>query len=258
MYVLEALRLGARLLAPDVHESDGRRFTVRGAEIRLPLDQVRGLSGATLERIVQGRPFRDPGDFYRRVEPERPEWLGLLKAGALDCFGEPRGSLFWRLQRLEAYGSRRRLIEPEPPPAFEPGAESRARWEAETLGFPVSCHPLALWAGHVDWKAFLPAEELRRRQQEFYGKTVRVAGLIVADRRHPTANGVMKFVTLADWTGFLEAALFPDVYRNYGHWTVQPVIGLEAVVEPFDNRRGFTLRAVKVLPLRAPARAHAL
>lgn len=258
VYVLEALRLGARLLPPDIHLSDARRFTVQGAEIRLPLDQVRGLSQATLERIVQGRPFRDPGDFYRRVQPDRSEWLALLKAGALDGFGEPRGSLFWRLQRLQAYGSRSRLIEPEPPPAFEPAAENRARWEAEVLGFPVSVHPLALWAAHVDWKSFLPAEELRRRQQEFYGKTVRVAGLIVADRRHPAASGVMKFITLADWTGFLEAALFPDVYRNYGHWTVEPVAGLEAVVEPFDNRRGFTLRAVKVLPLRAPARAHAL
>lgn len=255
VYVLEALRLGARLLPPDIHLSDPRRFTVRGAEIRLPLDQVRGLSQATLDRIVQGRPFRDPADFYRRVVPGRPEWLALLKAGALDGFGEPRGSLFWRLQRLEAYGSRSRLVEPEPPPAFEPTAENRARWEAEVLGFPVSVHPLALWAAHVDWNAFLSAEELRRRQQDFYGRTVRVAGLIVADRRHPAASGVMKFITLADWTGFLEAALFPDVYRSYGHWTVEPVISLEAVVEPFDNRRGFTLRATKVQPLSALRKA---
>lgn len=258
VYVLEALRLGARFLPPDLHLSDPRRFTVRGAEIRLPLDQVRGLSQATLGRIVEHRPFRDPGDFYRRVQPSRPEWLALLKSGALDVFGEPRGSLFWRLQRLETYGAHdRRLIEPEAPPPFEPSAENRARWEAEILGFPVSLHPLALWGAHVPWQDFLSAADLARRQQSLYGKTVRVAGLIVADRRHPTPNGVMKFITLADWTGFLEAALFADVYRNYGHWTVQPVIGLEAVVEPFDNRRGFTLRAVRVLPLPARSHAHA-
>jgi error-prone DNA polymerase len=251
VYVLEALRLGARFLPPDLHLSDPLRFTVRGAEIRLPLDQVRGLSQALLERIAGQRPFRDAGDFFRRARPERPEWMALLKAGALDCLGEPRGSLFWRLQRLEAYGGAgRRLVEPEPPPAFEPAAENLARWEAEVLGFPVSLHPLALWGRHVDWRAFLPAAELWRRQQEFHGKTVRVAGLVVADRRHPAPNGVMKFVTLADWTGFVEAALFADVYREYGHWTVQPVIGLEAVVEPFDNRRGFTLRARRVLPLQ--------
>ena len=248
VYVLEALRLGAEFLPPDIHLSDARRFTVHGRQIRLPLDQVRGLTQATLERIIGRRPFRDPADFYRRAEPARSEWLALLKAGALDAFGEPRGGLFWRLQRLEAYGWRGRLVEAEPPPAFEPTEENRARWEAEVLGFPVSLHPLALWAGHVDWRAYLPAAELWRRQQDFYGKAIRVAGLIVADRRHPASNGVMKFVTLADWTGFLEAALFADVYRDYGHWTVQPVIGLEAIVEPFDNRRGFTLRALRVLP----------
>lgn len=259
VYVLEALRLGARFLPPDLHLSDPRRFTVRGAEIRLPLDQVRGLSQSALDRILQHRPFGDPGDFYRRVRPDRPEWLALLKAGALDSFGQPRGGLFWRLQRLETYGAPgRRLIEPESPPPFEPSAENRARWEAEVLGFPVSLHPLALWGAHVPWKDFLPAAALARRQHEFYGKTVRLAGLIVAGRRHPTANGVMKFVTLADWTGFLEAALFAGVYRDYGHFTVQPVIGLEAAVEPFDNRRGFTLRALRVLPLPARRPAHAL
>lgn len=252
VYVLEALRHGARFLPPDIHLSDPRRFTVHGREIRLPLDQVRGLSQATLNRILAHRPFADPGAFYRLAQPARPEWLALLKSGALDAFGEPRGSLFWRLQRLETYGTPgRRLLESESPPPFEPSPENRARWEAEVLGFPVSLHPLALWGAHVPWKEFLSAAELARRQQSFYGKTVRVAGLIVADRRHPTPNGVMKFVTLADWTGFLEAALFPDVYRNYGHWTVQPVIGLEAVVDPFDNRRGFTLRALRVLPLPA-------
>lgn len=255
VYVLEALRLGARFLPPDLHLSDPRRFTVQGTEIRLPLDQVHGLSQATLDRILEHRPFRDPADFYRRARPSRPEWLALLKAGALDAFAEPRGSLFWRLQRLETYGAPgRRLLEPESPPPFEPTAENRARWEAEVLGFPVTLHPLALWGAHLDWKQYLSAAELTSRQHGFYGKTVRVAGLIVADRRHPTANGIMKFLTLADWTGFLEAALFADVYRNYGHWTVQPVIGLEAVVEPFDNRRGFTLRAVRVLPLPHPAR----
>lgn len=252
VYVLEALRLGARFLPPDVHESAARRFLVRGPEIRLPLDQVKGLTQATLEAIIAGRPFDGPGDFFHRVRPGRPEWLALLKAGALDCLGEPRSSLFWRLQRLEARSSpaSRPFVEPEPPPAFSPAAEDRARWEYEVLGFPVSAHPLDLLAKGVNWSAFLPVAELERRQDSYHGRTVRVAGLIVADRRHPTANGVMKFVTLADRTGLVEAALFANVYRDYGHWTVQPAIGLEAVVEPFDNRRGFTLNARRVIPLQ--------
>jgi hypothetical protein len=56
----------------------------------------------------------------------------------------------------------------------------------------------------------------------------------------------MKFLTLADWTGFLEVSLFADVYRNYGHLTVEPVLAIEAVVDPFDNRRGFALNGLRV------------
>ena len=67
-YVLEALRCGAQFLPPDVNLSEPR-FLVRGDTIRLPLDQVKGLSQATLERIHAARPFRDAGDFYRRARP---------------------------------------------------------------------------------------------------------------------------------------------------------------------------------------------
>jgi DNA polymerase III alpha subunit len=76
---------------------------------------------------------------------------------------------------------------------------------------------------------------------------VRVAGLVVADRHHPTADGTMKFLTLADWTGFVEVSLFARVYREYGHKTVHPVLGIEATVDPFDNRKGFALNGQKVL-----------
>jgi error-prone DNA polymerase len=249
LYVLEALRNGARFLPPDLHESAARRFVVRGETIRLPLDQVRGLTAACLERIEEARPFRDVGDFFRQAKPGRAEWLALLKAGALDSLGEPRGRLFWRLQRLEASAQmdRRTLVEPQLPESFEAAPEVRARWEHEVLGFPVSVHPLEYFAPRLEWRRYITAAELTERQQAFYGKEVRVAGLVVADRHHPTGNGTMKFLTLADHTGFLEVALFAQVYRDYGHLTVQPVVAVEAVVDPFDNRRGFVLNGQRVL-----------
>jgi len=61
-YVLEALRQGARFLAPDVNLSEPR-FLVRGDTIRLPLDQVKGMTAGALERIHGSRPFRDVGEF---------------------------------------------------------------------------------------------------------------------------------------------------------------------------------------------------
>jgi DNA polymerase III alpha subunit len=295
LYVLEALRQGARFRLPDLHASDPRRFLVseprpsgsgfisecqqdvdttapsrsrlrsetRDDTILLPLDQIRGLTQATLDSIVEQRPFHDLGDFFRKTRPSRAEWLALLKAGALDVFNEPRGRLFWRLQRLDAVKGERAerpllrepgntprngvLIESELPESFDPSPALQARWEYEVLGFPVSVHPLEYFAPNLDWRAYRSAADLTQHQKALYGKQVRVAGLVVADRHHPTADGTMKFLTLADWTGFVEVSLFARVYREYGHKTVHPVLGIEATVDPFDNRKGFALNGQKVL-----------
>lgn len=250
LYVLEALRNGARFLPPDLHASHGSRFLVRGETILLPLDQVRGLSAHARERIEAARPFAGPGEFFHAVKPSRAEWLALLKAGALDVFGEPRGRLFWRLQRLEASAqtpARSSLLEPDLPESFDAGRMIQARWENEVLGFPVSLHPLDYFGAGVDWSRFWSAEQLRIKQQSLYGKEVRVCGLVVADRHHPTADGPMKFLTLADQTGFLEVSLFARVYRDYGHLTTQPVVAVEATVDPFDNRKGFALNGQQVV-----------
>ena len=181
-YVLEALRCGARFLPPDVNLSEPR-FLVRGDTIRLPLDQVKGLTPATLERIHAARPFRDAGDFYRRARPAHAEWLALLKVGALDSLGEPRGRLFWRLCRLEAAraGGERAVAGGRRTMAMRAVArQSQSRWEHELLGFPVSCHPLDYFAPKVDWSRYVPAAEVNR----YMDKQVEVCGLIVADRIH--------------------------------------------------------------------------
>ena len=71
-----------------------------------------------------------------------------------------------------------------------------------------------------------------------------MCGLIIEQRTHHQITGEpMKFLTLADWTGMVETELFADTYRSYGLATVRyPVLEIAATVEPFENRRGFTLR----------------
>jgi DNA-directed DNA polymerase III PolC len=246
VYVLEALRYGAGFLPPCLEKSSRDKFLPQGKQIRLPLNQVKGLSESTLERIVSGRPFFEVGDFFRRVEPAQNEWLALLKTGALDCFGEPRGRLFWRLSRLAAYSqtAAHSLFAPEDPDLSTDG--EKLRWEAEYLGFPVSAHPLDYYGAGLDWPRFTSAEELREHPEKYFGKKVEIAGMIVADRIHPTPRGPMKFLTLADRTGFLEVSLFAEAYRHYGHLTVRPLVAVTALAEPFDNQRGVMLNAEAV------------
>lgn len=256
LYVLEALRHGARFLPPDVHLSDATRFLARGEDIRLPLNQIKGLGQELPQRIVARRPFAGAGDFFRKVRPHRSEWTALLKTGALDGFGEPRGRLFWRLCRIEAALARGASPNPplwesaDPESGIEDGAPS-PQWENELLGFPVSCHPLDYFAPRTGWARYTKAEDLRAHPQRFFGEQVEVCGLIVADRIHSTNRGPMKFLTLADHTGFVEVSLFTDAYLSYGHLTVQPVLAVTAVADPFDNRKGCSLNGVRVsMPAR--------
>ena len=248
-YVLEALRNGARFLPPDIHRS-GERFRVEGHTITLPLDQINGLSAELVERIHKERPFADAGDFYRRARPPHTAWLALLKAGALDSLGEPRTRLFWRLCRLEAARGAT-LMDTETPDLSSDAAAPQARWEHELLGFPVSCHPLDYFAQGVDWSRYTPASEVIHHLE----KQVRVCGLIVFDRVHGTERGIMKFLTLADHSGFIEVCLFPEAYQRFGHLTTRPVVAVTGVVDPFDNRKGYTLNA---LGLGLPSRITAL
>ena len=91
----------------------------------------------------------------------------------------------------------------------------------------------------MDWSRYVPAAEVSR----YMDRQIDVCGLIVAERIHPTDRGAMKFLTLADHTGFVEVSLFADAYRRFGHLTTNPVVAVTALAEPFDNRKGVSLNA---------------
>jgi DNA polymerase III alpha subunit len=74
-----------------------------------------------------------------------------------------------------------------------------------------------------------------------------MAGLVAEQRTHHQITGEpTKFLTLADWTGVVETELFAQTYKSYGLATVRyPVLEVEARVEPFENRQGFSLRMMR-------------
>jgi hypothetical protein len=56
----------------------------------------------------------------------------------------------------------------------------------------------------------------------------------------------MKFLSIAHWTGIVETELFAQTYKSYGLSIVRyPVLEIEARVEAFENRQGFSLRVLK-------------
>jgi DNA polymerase III alpha subunit len=256
VYVLECHRLGLKLLPPSVNEP-GPAFTVSGRSIRVPLTRVKGLTTRTTGAIIAERkrgPFISWSDFHRRVAPLPEEMEAMIRVGAGDEFGQPRTAQFWEAQYLHrAFGGAR---EPNqgwllPPPGLdrlpaiplrEPSRRERLEAETGLIGFAVSGHPLELHED-VAWQTYCPVARLG----EHIGEEVVTCGLVVEQRTHHQITGEpMKFLSLADWTGIVETELFAQTYKSYGLATVRyPVLEVTATVEPFENGRGFSLRALR-------------
>jgi DNA polymerase III alpha subunit len=255
VYVLESHRLGLKLLPPDVNEP-GPGFQPHGNMIRVPVTRLKGLSERTADKIVAARKsgkFTSIADFYHRVTLSGDELEAMIRAGGFDSFGEPRTRQFWSAQYLlrtfggSGHTRQSWLIPPADPanlpkiPLIEPNRQERLQSESDLFGFAISGHPLELFKD-VAWETYCPVNRLG----EFVGQIVRVCGLVVEQRIHHQVTGEpMKFLSLADWTGIIETELFAKTYRSYGLATVRyPVLEIEARVEPFENGRGFTLRAL--------------
>lgn len=256
VYVLECHRLGLPILPPSVHEP-GPGYVAGPAGIRVPIGAVGHLTDATQSRILNERraaPFADLADFIQRVTPPAEECEALVRVGAFDIFGRTRLEQFWEIQqRVHGGGTpaSRGQAWLLPPPNLdtlptphlrEPTPRERLQAEWDLLGFTASAHPLDLFAD-IHWASYCPLS----RAGQFIGQEITVCGLVVEQRIHLQATGEpMKFLTIADRSDIASTDLFADTYRSYGLATVRyPVLEVTAKVEPFENGRGWTLRALR-------------
>lgn len=134
----------------------------------------------------------------------------------------------------------------------EPARRERLQAEWDLLGFTASAHPLELF-DDIHWGSYCPL----RRAGQFIGREITVCGLVVEQRIHHQVTGEpMKFLTVADRSDIASTDLFAETYRSYGLATVRyPVLEVTAKVEPYENGRGWTLRALRAgKPRQVPAR----
>lgn len=193
-------------------------------------------------------------DFFHKVAPSGEEIEAIIHVGGFDELGEARTRQFWQAQHLlKTYGasvqSRQGWLVPPPGleqlpsiPLNEPSRRERLQSEINYFGFAVSGHPLELF-DDVAWDTYCPVNRLG----EFVGQVVTTCGLVVEQRTHHQVTGEpMKFLSLADWTGIIETELFAQTYKTYGLATIRyPVLEIAASVEPFENGRGYSLRALR-------------
>ncbi len=259
-YTLECRRLGMGFLLPCVNAShigywvedrSYEPYPPYTAHLRLPLSAAKELTENTLTRAAAERirgPFASLAEFVQRVAPAPAEMLTLIRAGAFDSFGEPRVRQFWQARSLGFWP--RDAIFPAAPditglPSLlaQPDKLTLLREEQELFGFTVTGHPLELYP-EAAWSTYCPITHLT----EFPGKRVTVCGLIIEERLHRQIGGEnMKFITICDYTGFIECEIFAEAYARWGLATVRwPVVEVEAIVTAFDNANGCTLDVQRI------------
>jgi error-prone DNA polymerase len=249
VYLSEARRLGLTVRPPHVNASD-RNFTVgqgpQGKVLYMGMDQVRDLTGHTMERILRGRPFGSLEDFLARADPRPQEAENLAKVGAL----EGLGTIPAVLRRVQNGGWQRgqpSLFEWNDTGGEDWSLEQKMAAQQELLGISLEAHPLELLADKIAAAHAISSLDALER----IGQRVTVAGVRQTSHRSRTAKGEpMMFLTLEDLSGALDVVLFPGIYRR-----AQEVLSSNAPVfvtglmEMDDSRGEPFLKAEKVVKI---------
>ncbi len=231
IYLREARRLGLAVRPPHVNHS-GREFTMERDDtgkvtLWMGLDQVKGLTEKTIQRIIaarEERPFSSLVDLQARAGPRPLEMADLVRVGAADGLGPSRSLLvkksLWEpgagkkkgaptkqqlMMALEAFDQAQ-------PPLPEYSLSEKIAIEEELLGLGVSVHPLEFYAAELEKRHVAPSSRLA----EHVGESLLVAGVRAMAHRQTTGNGqVMLHLTLEDLEGTIEVTLAPETYRAY-------------------------------------------
>jgi len=233
--VEECRRMGIRVLAPDICESEGD-FTVTPLGIRFGLGAIRNVGSGAIRSIVQAREsdgkFRSVFDLCRRIDlrlVNKRVLESLICAGACDSLPGHRAQLLSALTKAYGTGqksqkekadgqvsffdSRGHEFASEELPEVNPWSRSiQLAREKEMLGFYFSDHPLAPFRDRVKKIA---SSEIARLSELSEGSNVKVVGVVSSSKSIVGKNKrQMAFITLEDFSGSVECIVFSDLYEK--------------------------------------------
>jgi DNA polymerase-3 subunit alpha len=248
-FMEDCKQIGLEVLGPDVNESE-RFFGVNEkGQVRFGLGAIKGTGDAAVasimeERIKNGR-YLDFWDFVKRVNlrtVNKKTFESLAYGGAFDCFGIHRAAYF----EIPA-GEKETLIEkaikyannfhnekttvqnslfggtnimevPIPKiPTVEAWSEiQKLKFEQEVVGFFISGHPLDTFRLELD--SFCNCT-LDKVMENYKGKDVAIAGVVSKAVVRQGKNGnYYALLSLQDYTGSIDFALFGENYMKMGHF----------------------------------------
>ncbi len=258
-YLSEARRMGLTLLPPDINASDWH-YAGTDKIIRLGFMQLKGVRVDCIDQILEERathgPFGSFQNFLLRTKSEDGQTRILIKAGCFDSIaGEvTRPGLLWRLHAHREFHGIKRENRPQfnmwsaLPIPREYSAKQKTQHEIELLGFPLSQHPLELYATAFQGIHHVPACDMKQHVRH----TITMIGWMVTEKSVQTKKREpMEFVTFEDLTGLYEATFFPKAYRELGHLLSNqgPYI-IEGVVEEEFHTYSLTVKNLRTIPAK--------
>jgi DNA polymerase-3 subunit alpha len=213
-HIAEARGDGITVLQPDVNESD-LAFGVApdpkkpGKQlIRFGLGAIKGVGEGAIEAILAARkkPYGGIFDFCSRIDMRKitkKTVEALVAAGAFDFTGKPRKALFECTAAPEE-----RVFGKE-----EWSERERLALEKQAIGFYITGHPLAPYAGDVKRYATHTCASLANAKGF---EKVAVAGIVQGWRERLTRTGKkIAFASLEDLTGARDLVIYDDIVQRY-------------------------------------------
>lgn len=214
IYVLEAMRHGAKISAPCIWESEAT-CVLHGTEIILGFGLVKSLEANTVARILKLRKtegIRSIPQLMDQAHVSVEQMSLLIRIGACRKFNKPKKDLLWE---THFHGNPDKpeigpslFEEPEKNltlPKFQDDWLENAFDEMELIGFPL-CSPFELGAAELD------ISEVTDRLPFHLNKKITVVGYLVNVKKTKTVKGeLMGFGTFLDSTlQFFDTVHFPN------------------------------------------------
>ncbi len=253
--VKDAERHGIQLRPVDIQISEWRCAIDSDSAIRLGLCMVRGLNGASGERVLQARsaaPFASVADFKARVQLSADELRTLAKIGALNGLARHRRDALWRVE--ERHDPESLFFAAAPTVGGGPAESSPLapmdpfeRLAADFTGTSLTLgpHSMALVRDRLPdiWRA----SDLAGAPD---GCTLRIAGSVICRQRPGTAKGFV-FVSLEDETGVANAIVTPQLFEKMRlRISQEPFLVIEGTLQNKEGVIHVKAGAIEALPLR--------
>ncbi len=276
----ECKHMRITVLPPDVNESFGG-FTVidSGSDesrksgvgatgvIRFGLYTIKNLGTDIADAIIAERkahgPFKSIGEFLDRIHHKnlnKKSLEALIKTGAMDSFGD-RGTLFGNIEGMLEYHREAKKnvgmtslfgdlpsnitsFVVQPMPAVE--KETILAWEKELLGLYVSGHPLDKIRDKI-----LARDMHIKKILESVGNGMPIVIAVLIDSVRPVItknNDRMAFIKISDFTGSIEAVVFPKLFKEHVTIIVEDVIiAIEGKVTIRNGEKSIAIEKIKRL-----------